>query len=129
MTYGLRNIKDTFQNQKVYLIMLSLKNILQVWITWPVNFQFIQIHRFLDYNLEKYSQWGIFFSLQLSMQMTYLCTFFFNLNCKYNVENLIHELLDADCPFKLKSVYNFLIATLKSGPLFKYIFYIHTDAN
>ena len=57
------------QNQKVYLIMLSLENILQVWITWPVNSQFIQIHRFLDYNLEKYSQWGIFLPLQLSMQM------------------------------------------------------------
>ena len=30
VTYGFRNIKDTFQNQKVYLIMLSLKDILQV---------------------------------------------------------------------------------------------------
>ena len=29
VTYGFRNTEDNFQNQKVYLIMLSLKNILQ----------------------------------------------------------------------------------------------------
>ena len=69
MTYGFRNINDTFQNQKVYLILLSRENILQVWTTWHVNSQFIQIDRFLDYNLEKYSQWGILLPLQLSMQM------------------------------------------------------------